>query len=144
MVEYVAGNAPPPSPLPPGTGAGTGNRTGDLLVPSLWPFVFQPAGLIRCWTGPLQDFLSTKNRSSDSRAGVCHHISTKLAFVIIFQQNWAPEEYKLLPVLGIPAGAFFSAKNTSLEFWEHAMSGYCHILSVFIDFGVPGGSHMKI
>ncbi len=86
MVEYVAGNAPPPSPLPPGTGAGTGNRTGDLLVPSLWPFVFQPAGLIRCWTGPLQDFLSTKNRSSDSRVGVCHHISTELAFVIIFQE----------------------------------------------------------
>ena len=36
---------------------------------------------------------------------------------------------------------FFSGKNTPLEFWEHAISGYCHIWSVFIDFEVLGGSH---
>ena len=42
--------------------------------------------------------------------------------------------YKLLAVFEAPAGAIFLAKNTSLEIWEHAMSGYDHIYSVFHRF----------
>ena len=52
------------------------------------------------------------------------------------RSSFSIDFYKLLATLGAPVGALLFPKNAFLEFWEHAIPEYDHMLSVFIDLGI--------
>ena len=80
--------------------------------------------------------------SKNNRSCVClrHALLGNSACLCVFDRFW----YRSLDFTSFqrvcvcaPAGAFFSARSMSMEFWEHAISEYCQNWAVLIDFEPP-------